>query len=81
MIPRPRITVRRLMVAVAVVAILLGVGQWMQRRSATFRLRATLHLYNVLSLGQDGQSLEQIFLELTGSREEDVSAVLRGLES
>ena len=32
-------------------------------------------------VGQDGQSLEQIFLELTGSREEDVSAVLRGLES
>jgi ABC-2 type transport system ATP-binding protein len=31
-------------------------------------------------VGQDGQSLEQIFLELTGSREEDVSAVLRGLE-
>jgi ABC-2 type transport system ATP-binding protein len=32
-------------------------------------------------VGKDGQSLEQIFLELTGSREEDVSAVLRGLES
>lgn len=32
-------------------------------------------------VGQDGQSLEQIFLELTGSREEDVSAVLRGLEN
>ena len=32
-------------------------------------------------VGQDGQSLEQIFLDLTGSREEDVSAVLRGLES
>ncbi len=32
-------------------------------------------------VGQDGQSLEQIFLELTGSREDDVSAVLRGLES
>jgi ABC-2 type transport system ATP-binding protein len=32
-------------------------------------------------VGQDGQSLEQIFLELTGSREEDVTAVLRGLES
>ncbi|TMC63148.1 MAG: ABC transporter ATP-binding protein [Chloroflexota bacterium] len=31
-------------------------------------------------VGQDGQSLEQIFLELTGSREDDVSAVLRGLE-
>ena len=30
--------------------------------------------------GSDGQSLEQIFLELTGSHEEDVSAVLRGLE-
>lgn len=32
-------------------------------------------------VGQDGQSLEQIFLDLTGSHEEDVSAVLRGLES
>ena len=32
-------------------------------------------------VGRDGQSLEQIFLELTGSREEDVAAVLRGLES
>jgi ABC-2 type transport system ATP-binding protein len=32
-------------------------------------------------VGQDGQSLEQIFLELTGGREDDVSAVLRGLES
>jgi ABC-2 type transport system ATP-binding protein len=31
-------------------------------------------------VGRDGQSLEQIFLELTGSREDDVSAVLRGLE-
>jgi hypothetical protein len=31
-------------------------------------------------VGQDGQSLEQIFLELTGGREDDVSAVLRGLE-
>ena len=30
--------------------------------------------------GSDGQSLEQIFLELTGGHEEDVSAVLRGLE-
>ena len=32
-------------------------------------------------VGQDGQSLEQIFLDLTGSHEEDVSAVLRGLET
>jgi ABC-2 type transport system ATP-binding protein len=32
-------------------------------------------------VGQDGESLEQIFLDLTGSQEEDVSAVLRGLES
>jgi ABC-2 type transport system ATP-binding protein len=32
-------------------------------------------------VGQDGQSLEQIFLELTGSHEEDVGPVLRGLES
>ena len=32
-------------------------------------------------VGRDGQSLEQIFLELTGSHEEDVGAVLRGLES
>ena len=32
-------------------------------------------------VGQDGQSLEQIFLELTGSHEEDVGAVLRGLEN
>jgi len=31
-------------------------------------------------VGSDGQSLEQIFLELTGSREDDVGAVLRGLE-
>ena len=31
-------------------------------------------------VGQDGQSLEQIFLDLTGSHEEDVGAVLRGLE-
>ncbi len=31
-------------------------------------------------VGSDGESLEQIFLELTGSREDDVSAVLRGLE-
>jgi ABC-2 type transport system ATP-binding protein len=30
--------------------------------------------------GAEGQSLEQIFLELTGSPDEDVSAVLRGLE-
>ncbi|MDQ6710592.1 MAG: ABC transporter ATP-binding protein [Candidatus Dormibacteraeota bacterium] len=30
--------------------------------------------------GSDGQTLEQIFLELTGSPDEDVSAVLRGLE-
>jgi ABC-2 type transport system ATP-binding protein len=32
-------------------------------------------------VGRDGQSLEQIFLDLTGSREEDVAAMLRGLES
>lgn len=32
-------------------------------------------------VGKDGQSLEQIFLDLTGSHEEDVSAVLRGLEA
>src|SRR3989440_5196931 len=32
-------------------------------------------------VGQDGQSLEQIFLDLTGSHEEDVGAMLRGLES
>jgi ABC-2 type transport system ATP-binding protein len=31
-------------------------------------------------VGADGQSLEQIFLELTGGREEDVGSVLRGLE-
>ncbi|MEO6797208.1 MAG: ABC transporter ATP-binding protein [Candidatus Dormibacter sp.] len=31
-------------------------------------------------VGSDGESLEQIFLELTGGREDDVSAVLRGLE-
>ena len=31
-------------------------------------------------VGSDGQSLEQIFLELTGSRDDDVGAVLRGLE-
>jgi ABC-2 type transport system ATP-binding protein len=31
-------------------------------------------------VGSDGQSLEQIFLQLTGSHEEDVGAVLRGLE-
>jgi ABC-2 type transport system ATP-binding protein len=31
-------------------------------------------------VGSDGQSLEQIFLQLTGNREEDVGAVLRGLE-
>jgi ABC-2 type transport system ATP-binding protein len=31
-------------------------------------------------VGADRQSLEQIFLELTGSKEEDVGAVLRGLE-
>jgi ABC-2 type transport system ATP-binding protein len=30
--------------------------------------------------GADRESLEQIFLELTGSREEDVGPVLRGLE-
>src|SRR5207302_5231970 len=32
-------------------------------------------------VGHDGQSLEQIFLDLTGSHEEDVGAMLRGLES
>jgi ABC-2 type transport system ATP-binding protein len=32
-------------------------------------------------VGRDGQSLEQIFLDLTGSREEHVAAMLRGLES
>ena len=46
------------------------------------RLVATGSLQDLRNIvGRDGQSLEQIFLELTGSHEEDVSAVLRGLES
>lgn len=40
---RPRFTVRRLMIAVAVIAILLGVGAGLQRRREKFRAIADSH--------------------------------------
>ena len=39
----PRFTVRRLMVAVAVVGLMLGLTLWMKRRSAEFRKKALFY--------------------------------------
>lgn len=44
-IPRPRFTVRRLMVAVAVAALALGLGLWMTRRNAAFRRESDRHFW------------------------------------
>jgi hypothetical protein len=46
-LPRVRFTVRRLMVAVVIVGLMLGLGAWMARRSAEFRKRAESHMRTV----------------------------------
>ena len=43
--PRVRFTIRRLMVAVAIVAIYFGWSRWMERRSDRFRSLWIEHLY------------------------------------
>jgi hypothetical protein len=40
----PRFTVRRLMVAVAIVSVTLGTSSWMKRRARWFQYEATRHL-------------------------------------
>jgi predicted xylose isomerase-like sugar epimerase len=42
-LPRVRLTVQRMMVAVAVAALAFGLVEWMGRRSAAFRLKALEH--------------------------------------
>jgi hypothetical protein len=42
-LPTPRFTVRRLMIAVAIAALALGLVEWIGCRSATFRLKAREH--------------------------------------
>jgi hypothetical protein len=42
-LPRPRFTVRRLMIAVAIVAIFLGVWLWAERRRARLDALASWH--------------------------------------
>jgi hypothetical protein len=43
MMPGDRFPVRRMMVAVVIVAIGLGLSRWMQRRAANFRYLAAYH--------------------------------------
>jgi hypothetical protein len=42
-LPRPRFTLRRLMVAVAVMAVVLGLCRWLWTRSVAFRSIADAH--------------------------------------
>ena len=42
-LPRPRFTVRRLMIAIAIVAVFLGVWLWAERRRARFKALAHWH--------------------------------------
>ncbi len=42
-LPRFRFTVRRLMIAVTIVAVILAFPLWMQRRKANFRDQASRH--------------------------------------
>jgi hypothetical protein len=42
-VPRIRFTVRRMMVAVAIMAVLLGLFGWMDRRAGLFRERRDFH--------------------------------------
>jgi hypothetical protein len=46
-LPRPRFTVRRLMVAVAVVGLMFGFGAWLARRSAEFQKKSDSYLGTV----------------------------------
>jgi hypothetical protein len=48
--PSVRFTVRRIMVAVAIVAIYFGWSRWMERRSARFRALYVEHIYKVGSI-------------------------------
>jgi hypothetical protein len=45
-LPRVRFTVRRMMAAVAAVAILLGLLGWMHRRARLFRDRSDFHRWH-----------------------------------
>jgi hypothetical protein len=47
----PRFTIRRLMVATAIVAVVFGVYGWTMRRSTIFRREAAKHLEDTLVLG------------------------------
>lgn len=47
-LPRPRFTVRRLMVVVAIVAMILGVWLWAERRRARFSALESWHDRQVL---------------------------------
>jgi hypothetical protein len=42
-LPRVRFTVRRLMIAVAIVGLMLGLTLWMKRRSAEFQKKARFY--------------------------------------
>ena len=46
--PRVRFTIRRMMVAVAVVAIWFGWSRWMEKRAAQFR---SLYVYHINRVG------------------------------
>jgi hypothetical protein len=46
----PRLTIRRLMIVVAVVAMIFGTGIWMYRRSVNFRAIADDHQRRLLDL-------------------------------
>jgi hypothetical protein len=48
--PRVRFTIRRLMVAVAIVAIYFGWSRWMERRSDRFRSLWIEHLYKFVEI-------------------------------
>jgi hypothetical protein len=50
-LPGLRFTVRRLMVVVAIVAIVFGVAELMKRRSMAFRLKAASHQRGLVIIG------------------------------